>query len=329
MPKYLKLHIPESCQEEWQDMLPHSKGRYCLSCQKQVIDFTNMTDSQLVEFFKNKKENICGRFYSDQLSRNLPIPRKKLVGVKYFLQLIIPAFLFSLKSAGQLFPKLKPNQEKVAMTKGEVAKEIVDLKNTLATDTNTISGTVKDASGNPVVGATLQIKGTNSGVAADGTGNFTLHTSEPVTLVVSSVGYELQELSLKPGQTEVSILMQQQLVGFLGEVVVVRAKTIKKQNKKSKKEMCSLLPPSLSVYPNPVTVNNPLHLKWQYLIEGEYLIEVFNLSGAMVQMEKLKVEKAMTQHTINLKTQLAGNYMVTLRNEKTGKSVTQQVVVQQ
>ena len=93
--------------------------------------------------------------------------------------------------------------------------------------------------------------------------------------------------------------------------------------------MCSLLPPGLSVYPNPVTANNPLHLKWQYLIEGEYLIEVFNLSGAMVQMEKLKVEKAMTQHTINLKTQLAGNYMVTLRNEKTGKSVTQQVVVQQ
>ena len=55
MPKYLKLHIPESCQEEWQDMLPHSKGRYCLSCQKQVIDFTNMTDSQLVEFLKIKK----------------------------------------------------------------------------------------------------------------------------------------------------------------------------------------------------------------------------------------------------------------------------------
>jgi len=39
----MKIHIPEPCSENWDKMTPQGGGRYCLSCDKVVTDFTNMT----------------------------------------------------------------------------------------------------------------------------------------------------------------------------------------------------------------------------------------------------------------------------------------------
>jgi hypothetical protein len=54
MARYLKLQLPSSCNEQWKNMIPGDAKRYhCLSCQKSVIDFTAMTDSELIQHFKN------------------------------------------------------------------------------------------------------------------------------------------------------------------------------------------------------------------------------------------------------------------------------------
>jgi hypothetical protein len=52
MAKKLQLTIPKPCHENWEQMTPVEQGRFCASCQKQVIDFTNMNDRQLATFFK-------------------------------------------------------------------------------------------------------------------------------------------------------------------------------------------------------------------------------------------------------------------------------------
>ena len=57
MAKYLNLQIPRGCGEDWQSMLPDKKGKFCISCQKQVIDFTKMSDREIVTFFKKQKQN--------------------------------------------------------------------------------------------------------------------------------------------------------------------------------------------------------------------------------------------------------------------------------
>lgn len=36
--KSYTIQIPTSCQEKWDEMLPVEQGRFCLSCQKKVID---------------------------------------------------------------------------------------------------------------------------------------------------------------------------------------------------------------------------------------------------------------------------------------------------
>ena len=82
MSKYLKLEIPNSCHQDWHTMLPETKGRYCLSCQKKVVDFTHMSDTELAHFFQQAKEPTCGRFSAHQLNRNLAVPKKPQPWIK-------------------------------------------------------------------------------------------------------------------------------------------------------------------------------------------------------------------------------------------------------
>src|SRR5262245_44582474 len=98
MGKQIQLSIPVPCHENWDQMTPVEKGRFCDSCQKQVVDFSKMSDRQVVEFFKKPTTgSVCGRFMSDQLDRNIAIPGKRLPWVKYFFRLFIPALLASCK----------------------------------------------------------------------------------------------------------------------------------------------------------------------------------------------------------------------------------------
>ncbi len=39
----IKINIAEPCHENWEKMLDEEKGKFCLSCQKQVVDFSRMT----------------------------------------------------------------------------------------------------------------------------------------------------------------------------------------------------------------------------------------------------------------------------------------------
>ncbi|MBS1595356.1 MAG: hypothetical protein JST90_13650 [Bacteroidetes bacterium] len=47
----LHLTIPTPCHERWDDMTATERGAFCHSCSKEVIDFSAMTDSELLSFF--------------------------------------------------------------------------------------------------------------------------------------------------------------------------------------------------------------------------------------------------------------------------------------
>jgi hypothetical protein len=67
----LNLSIPIPCHENWENMTPNKRGRQCASCNKTVVDFSQYSDKQLVEFFTKVKDNICGRISTFQLQRQL------------------------------------------------------------------------------------------------------------------------------------------------------------------------------------------------------------------------------------------------------------------
>lgn len=57
----------------------------------------------------------------------------------------------------------------------------------------TMTGQVKDTKGDPIPFATIKIKGTNSAVAADANGNFSISAPPDATFVISAVGFEQTE----------------------------------------------------------------------------------------------------------------------------------------
>ena len=92
----------------------------------------------------------------------------------------------------------------------------------------TVKGTILDENKEPLIGATVQVKGETTGAAADLDGNFTLKAKKNATLVVSYIGYLTQEVRLQ-GKTQVTI----QLIPdskTLDEVVVVGYGTMKKSD---------------------------------------------------------------------------------------------------
>src|SRR5215203_1461406 len=62
-----------------------------------------------------------------------------------------------------------------------------------------VRGIVKDPQGNPLVGATITEKGTKNAVVAGSSGGFTITVNDGAVLVISYVGYEVQELPTTTG----------------------------------------------------------------------------------------------------------------------------------
>lgn len=69
-PQQFSITIPEPCSEKWGGMhVVDDVQRHCDSCAKNVIDFSQMSDDEMLLFFRNSGANICGRFRKDQLHR--------------------------------------------------------------------------------------------------------------------------------------------------------------------------------------------------------------------------------------------------------------------
>ena len=67
----LTVQIPQPCHERWADMQPTERGRFCASCQKTVVDYTALSDRELVRVLSSSAHGTCGRFHNDQLNRPL------------------------------------------------------------------------------------------------------------------------------------------------------------------------------------------------------------------------------------------------------------------
>ena len=91
-----------------------------------------------------------------------------------------------------------------------------------------ITGTVLDATGMPVIGANVMVKGTTNGTITDMDGKFSLDVKEGETLVVSYIGFSNQEIKVG-NQTNLSIAMKEDAEA-LDELVVVGYGTVKRAN---------------------------------------------------------------------------------------------------
>ncbi len=95
MPKQTYLQIAEPCHQNWDAMTPQLQGRHCQSCAKTVVDFTLMTDGQILSYMKTAKGETCGRFYNDQLDRALIQPKYPKWYLSGMWKYVISSFLIA------------------------------------------------------------------------------------------------------------------------------------------------------------------------------------------------------------------------------------------
>lgn len=95
-------------------------------------------------------------------------------------------------------------------------------------DSRIIKGTILDATGMPVIGANVMVKGTTNGTITDMDGKFSLEVDKNAILVVSYIGYANQEIKVG-NQNTLSITMKEDAEA-LDELVVVGYGTVKKSD---------------------------------------------------------------------------------------------------
>jgi outer membrane protein OmpA-like peptidoglycan-associated protein len=148
----MQINIPKPCAQNWEAMPAAGEGKHCAQCNNVVYDFSQMTDNELLNFFKEQPATHCGRFHTTQLNRAIvPVATKrKLFTTK--LNKIAAAFFTILSFRSMAL-------------QGAVKKESITtaidprFKNNkpAVTDSVVISGTIKDSDGKPLKGATITL----------------------------------------------------------------------------------------------------------------------------------------------------------------------------
>src|SRR5690606_17465891 len=101
-------------------------------------------------------------------------------------------------------------------------------KHFASSDFKTVTGTVKDAQGEPVAGASVTIKNTSAGTQTNAEGKFSIEAGEGDVLVITAIGFATRETTIT-GSLHYDIFLQRD-VSELDQVVVVGYGTQKKGN---------------------------------------------------------------------------------------------------
>ncbi|HUP13817.1 MAG TPA: carboxypeptidase-like regulatory domain-containing protein [Niastella sp.] len=331
MPKALQLNIAEPCHENWQNMTLQQQGRFCGSCQKTVVDFTMMSDQEVLNYFLKTEHNVCGRFADDQLNKDLIITRKKKRFTWMYVWNILMATFLVAKADAQVEPKPKAPVETIErepQIMGKVAyvpptgKPVV-IKGQVVDETNSL----------PVVGASVRIMGAGGGCMADSTGKFSLKVENKASVILefSAIGYETQTLQVDDLSQPVDVVLKQSVSNLKEVSVIVYEKTIKlggamgivryTRAEKLKRNINDWVPAALKndvkVYPNPVVRGNSLTVNLSLKQAGAYRLEVLNAAGQIMQIQPLLMQTK--AQVINLHTQVswsAGIYWLRISSPK-------------
>lgn len=224
MSQNFSLTIKKPCSEKFDEFQATAIGGFCNLCQKEVIDFTKMSDSEILQYFKNGQKNTCGRFREAQLKTySEVIPSKKKLNFSLLGAGLISFSLVSLLSTNNGYAQ--HSEQATTIQKQKPQKESSEKKNTVVLPNNgeyIIAGTVIDELKIPLPGVAVVLKGSTIGVSTDADGKFKFPQplKEGDVLVFSFIGFTSEELkvSKKISDSTNIILKMDADVVWMGEV---------------------------------------------------------------------------------------------------------------
>jgi len=291
MAKKLQLQVPTPCHENWENMTATEKGRFCASCQKQVIDFSNKSDREVAMFFKKPSTgSVCGRFMEDQLNRDIEIPKKRIPWVKYFFQFLIPAFFISYRAAAQGKVKVVSN----VTTESKVRQK---------TNKHNIRKPAK------LILPELKLPNSSESLFPASEINSTAHNPTPISQTLS--GYAGAVVITAGGVNATRCYSKK------------TTKSIPIFRKLFKDTAFS----KFRVYPNPIRSNSILTIELSQKQYGDHLLQLFNQSGQLILSKDIYIDEKARLFTMNMPSIISGNFFLKLTSKATGRSCTEKLIV--
>lgn len=359
----LQIHIPTPCHENWDAMTPEAKGRFCGSCAKVVVDFSVMTDNEVLNFLKKNTGSTCGHFTTDQLER--PIIETQLQPKRtwrYWLASIASLLVMLQRSAAQTTtaitqgkvlvkkPVVKKVVKKVAINKeiivGMIIPEIVKGDIEVIEQSNTsFEATVVDDNYQPIAYASVTTKAKIGIASTDSLGKFSIDNKyelDSISLVISSVGFETKEISISAKIKAPKIIQLKKKAVQLTDVTVVSYETLR--GKMVMGGICSIRTVSkldtiplaiakvfkneaFTIYPNPVNKNGTINISVKEA--GTYEVQVLSNQSKLLysQQHSTRFAKQVIKFAVP-SSAIAGMYYVRLLNTVTRKQWVDKLMIQ-
>lgn len=227
-------------------MTPTERGRFCAMCTKEVVDFTRMSDAQLVKFISQTENSICGHVKQNQLNRTIAVlnePKSQILYRPWYERVLAATvFLFTF---GSVKSQSQPNVNEIDQNQATTIETYFENTIPNSDESNIheiiLRGVVLDSlSNDPLAFAYVECKSFNLKVQTnlDGMFELKLALSEMIDSIVIQVhfsGYENKNITIYKSDYHYSITVylpeilnhnvmidQNDLVD--GKIMVVRGK---------------------------------------------------------------------------------------------------------
>jgi len=216
-----QIVIKNSCHESWNKMTAVFDGKYCESCKKNVIDFTGMTNCEIVNYL-NTNKNVCGRFIDNQfdnLNQNLIVSQKRVSFFKNYKFAALFAGILTLTKA-----EAKPKEPAKYIQLQSIIKDNVNANDSL--QFIKVHGIVKDENGKRISGVTITVPGTKLITTTNSNGYFKLMISQVANCQLSFkfIGYQAINVPIIPDKRSKYKITLKQQAALMGEVIITRPK---------------------------------------------------------------------------------------------------------
>jgi len=197
------VNIPEPCNERWSEMTSTEQGRFCKACQHQVIDFTKLTDAQIVAYLSKQQGRVCGRMQNFQMNRNLLLPQ---IESKSWIQKMI-AFVVFMLSFGTIKAQEATSAEPIVETVLSDSIPPVQKTDSIQTTQITIRGRIVDKSDmEPIFGCRVMVFGNEEKALSDFDGKFEITVNKEINdtsqlvLLIRNLGQETKVVVVNPDE---------------------------------------------------------------------------------------------------------------------------------
>ena len=225
------IAVKEPCKEKFSNFNKTEKGGFCQSCEKEVIDFTKLSDPELIKHLSSNKKT-CGMFKASQLktyetnalhTMNNSILQKGIAMMGFSL--------LALCATNITAQEIASTETQIEISSSNIMGDILYVET--VQEKYTVTGSIVDEANEPLPGVNVVLKGTTIGTQTDFDGKFEFpqQLAENDILVFSFIGYETKTYKVEANgnsNIDINISFDTYDVELMGEVVIGGAYTSKR-----------------------------------------------------------------------------------------------------